>query len=464
MTMKIRLKNLGIVKKAEFSLGDLTIICGANNTGKTYATYALYGFLQSWNQHIPIHVSDSIIPALLENGVVHIDLTPYAQEAQQKVSEACRDYTRQLDKIFAAQTGRFRDSEFHIQIEPPDILDKEYERKIRRTANDLLFTCLKSKGSADLTVTLLVERERGRKIVPYLAEGVIRSTIIEIIFSNLFPDPFMASAERTGVAIFRKELNFARNRLLEEMVQADNIDPQELLFNVYQSYPLSIEDNVEFIRRLEDVAKNSSFIAQKHPEILEDFADISGGEYDISQNDRLYFIPKGTRLKLPMDASSSAVRSLLDIGFYLRCAVEKGDLLMADEPELNLHPENQRRMARLFARLVNVGVKVFITTHSDYIIKELNTLIMLNHDKPHLQRIAAENNYRPNELLKADQVKVYMAEKGLLDLEAGQKRRRRGHTLVAADIDPKFGIEARSFDETIEKMNWIQEEIVWGAE
>lgn len=464
MTMKIRLKNLGIVKKAEFSLGDLTIICGANNTGKTYATYALYGFLQSWNQHIPIHVSDSIITALFENGVVHIDLTPYAQEAQQSIAQACRDYTRQLDRIFAAQTGRFRDSEFHIQIEPPDILDKEYERKIRRTANDLLFTCLKSKGSADLTVTLLVERERGREIVPYLAEDVIRNTIIEIIFSNFFPDPFMASAERTGVAIFRKELNFARNRLLEEMVQADNIDPRELLFNVYQSYPLSIKDNVEFIRRLEDVAKNSSFIAQEHPDVLEDFADIIGGEYDISQNDRLYFIPTGTRLKLPMDASSSAVRSLLDIGFYLRCAVEKGDLLMADEPELNLHPENQRRMARLFARLVNVGVKVFITTHSDYIIKELNTLIMLNHDKPHLQRIAAENNYRPTELLKADQVKVYMAEEGLLDLEAGQKRRRRGHTLVAADIDPKFGIQARSFDETIEKINWIQEEIVWGAE
>ena len=63
---------------------------------------------------------------------------------------------------------------------------------------------------------------------------------------------------------------------------------------------------------------------------------------------------------------------------------------MADEPELNLHPANQRRIARLFARLVNLGVKVFITTHSDYIVKELNTLIMLNHDKPHLKRIAEE--------------------------------------------------------------------------
>jgi len=30
-------------------------------------------------------------------------------------------------------------------------------------------------------------------------------------------------------------------------------------------------------------------------------------------------------------------------------------------------------------------------------------------------------------------------------------------------IDPELGIEARTFDATIETMNRIQEEIVWGA-
>ena len=44
--MKISLKNVGMLDEAEFEVGDLTIICGENNTGKTYATYSLYGFLQ----------------------------------------------------------------------------------------------------------------------------------------------------------------------------------------------------------------------------------------------------------------------------------------------------------------------------------------------------------------------------------------------------------------------------------
>ncbi|MCI0653758.1 MAG: ATP-binding protein, partial [Methylococcaceae bacterium] len=279
-----------------------------------------------------------------------------------------------------------------------------------------------------------------------------------------FPDPFIASAERTGAAIFRKELNFARNRLLEEMSQADkNIDPWELLFKAYQDYALPVKANVDFTRRLETLAQKSSFVAEQYPEVLADFADIIGGEYTVTKNDELVYIPKGKIIKLTMDESSSAVRSLLDIGFYLKHMAKPGDLLMVDKPELNLHPENQRRVARLFARLVNLGIKVFITTHSDYIIKELNTLIMLNHDKPRLQRLSEQEGYKPEELISSDKIRVYIAEEALVKLDGGQ-RKTRCQTLTPADIDPELGIEARSFDTTIATMNRIQEEIVWRAQ
>ena len=42
--MKIKVANLGIIRQAEFELGDMTIICGKNNSGKTYISYATYGF------------------------------------------------------------------------------------------------------------------------------------------------------------------------------------------------------------------------------------------------------------------------------------------------------------------------------------------------------------------------------------------------------------------------------------
>ncbi len=42
--MKIIINDLGVLKRAAFELGDLTLIYGHNNTEKTYATYALFGF------------------------------------------------------------------------------------------------------------------------------------------------------------------------------------------------------------------------------------------------------------------------------------------------------------------------------------------------------------------------------------------------------------------------------------
>lgn len=460
--MKIAIKNLGALRHAEFTLGDMTIICGGNNTGKTYATYALFGFLKYWREGLPIHIPEHKIDQLLTDGAVHIVVDEYSVNAPALLAKGCVAYAEQLPVVFAAPADRFTESQFVVTLDAEDNQPSgTFERRMR-AANTELFSITKAEASSNLVITLLVEKDKVRIPRDVIAR-TIGDALKDIIFGHLFPSPFIASAERTGAAIFRKELNFARNRLLEDMTTDKNVDPLELLFKVYQDYALPVKDNVDFTRQLESLAKKNSFVAERFPEVLSDFADIIGGEYTVTQNDELYYIPKGKRVKLTMDESSSAVRSLLDIGFYLKHMAKPGDLLIVDEPELNLHPENQRRVARLFARLVNIGIKVFITTHSDYIIKELNTLIMLNHDKPHLKRIAQEEGYKPEELVSADQIRVYIAENALVKLDGGQ-RKTRCRTMTPADIDPERGIEARSFDTTIEAMNRIQEEIVWGGE
>jgi hypothetical protein len=462
--MKVKIENLGILKQAEFSLGDLTIICGSNNTGKTYATYALFGFLYTWRRllMLPKFGLKEKIDQLLSDGVISLDLQEYVQHCDSILTTVCQRYVRQIPEVFAANEERFKNVDFQIELNFDNIqFENGYERTIS-TAKWETISISKPENNPYLSITLLREKSNINLLVNVLEE-IIDNSIKDIIFSQFFPRPFIASAERTGAAIFRKELNFARNRLLEEISKNSNFNPRELLFNVSQDYALPVKENVDFTRQIETIVKKTSFIAENHPSILEDFADIIGGQYMITSNDELYYIPKGKKLRLSMDESSSAVRSLLDIGFYLRHEARIGDLLIVDEPELNLHPENQRRIAKLFARLINIGIKVFITTHSDYIIKEINTLIMLNHDQPHLKQIAVEEGYRQEELLSADQVKVYIAEQAL-EMLKGKKRKTKFNTLTPAKIDPEMGIEARSFDTTIEKMNRIQTAIIWGEE
>lgn len=460
--MIIKIKNLGPIKQAEFELGDMTIICGPNNTGKTYATYALFGFLLFWKEAFSIDVSKNSVQKLMAEGSTDLDLNDYIKDADVILKKGCDEYTKQLPRVFASSEKHFMDASFCIDISDNDIQPKESFELTMGTAKTKLITILKQPPDPKVHISLLVETDE-RKVSNSLISRVIGDAVKEILFGHLFPNTFIASAERTGAAIFRKELNFARNRLLEEMGTLDKeLNPFELLTKVYSDYALPVRENVDFTRQLESAAKKESFIAKKHHELLRDFSDIIGGEYMVTRSDELYFIPKANkRLKLTMDESSSAVRSLLDVGFYLRHVAQPGDLFVIDEPELNLHPENQRRIARLFARLVNLGTKIFMTTHSDYIIKELNTLIMLKQDKPHIKRIRENEKYQSEELLSSDKVKVYIAEEALIMLD-GRKRKTRCQTLTRADTHPEMGIEARSFDKTIEDMNRIQEEIVWG--
>lgn len=460
--MKIEIKNLGAIKQAEFTLGELTIICGGNNTGKTYATYALFGFLSFWRDAFSIKVPDGDVRNLLNEGSIELDIQDYINNAPTILKNGCKAFTEQLPHVFASSDKHFTESYFSVELDSNDIQPSPTFERTMGAAKTQLFSISKKADSPLVTISLLVEKEKVR-IPQDVISRIIGDALKDIVFGHLFPHPFIASAERTGAAIFRKELNFARNRLLEEMSSMEKeINPFELLSKVYTDYALPVKSNVDFTRQLEERAKKDSFIAKGHPEILNDFTDIIGGDYLVTKNDELYYVPKGKRIKLTMDESSSAVRSLLDIGFYLRHVAAPGDLLMVDEPELNLHPENQRRVARLFSRLVNIGIKVFITTHSDYIIKELNTLIMLNQGGGRLEGLAELEGYNKSELLNPEKVRVYIAEEALIMLD-GALRKTRCQTLVSADIDEKMGIEARSFDKTIEDMNRIQEEIVWGG-
>lgn len=460
--MKIKLTNLGPLNYAEFEPGDLTLICGHNNTGKTYATYALYGFLALWEEYIPLVIPDAAIDQILQAGVLYLPLQDYQDQAQALLEQGCKAYTQNLSKIFAAQADRFSQTRFQVIASPAEVQPlKKYQRQIG-SETTAFFSITKETQSDDLVVTLLVNQQK-QTIPREILKEIISKSLRFNLFRNLLPRPFIISAERTGSAIFRQELNFSRNRLLEKMAQSSkDINPMELLFQEYEDYALPIQANVEFTRKLEIIAKKTSFIAKDHPGILEEFGEIIGGSYTVTGDDELYYSPKGKKsVKLSMDESSSAVRSLLDLGFYLRHEAQPTDWLLMDEPELNLHPANQQRLARLLARLVNLGMKVLITTHSDYIVREFNTLIMLNQpDDEYLQGIAQEEGYDSGELLEASRVRVYIAEAASVMLP-GKKRKTKGLTLTPAEVSPTEGIDARSFDPTIEEMNRIQGRIFW---
>ena len=242
-------------------------------------------------------------------------------------------------------------------------------------------------------------------------------------------------------------------------------NPFKLFEQMEAGYAWPVRDNVDFVRELEDIDKQTSPLAATNPGLLQAFDAIIGGSYKVIKEQGLVYQPKGSgKPRFSMNESSSCIRALLDVGFYLRCKAKPGDVFIIDEPELNLHPRNQRAFARLVARMVNAGVRVFITTHSDYLIKEFNTLIMLAQKTPHTQAMQKTHGYADEELLSPQRVRLYMTSNELKAASVKGKRATRINTLKPAMIYPDRGIEVTTFDTTIEEMNAIQSEILYGGD
>ena len=120
---------------------------------------------------------------------------------------------------------------------------------------------------------------------------------------------------------------------------------------------------------------------------------------------------------------------------------------------MNLHPENQRKLARLLAMLVNAGIKVLITTHSDYIIREFNMLMMLNDSSNHHRTAIAKEAGLGKEKGQLDCLLDYQQVRGYV-LENGQT--------LPMDINQKYGMDAKSFNTAIEEANALNNRIIFG--
>ena len=69
------------------------------------------------------------------------------------------------------------------------------------------------------------------------------------------------------------------------------------------------------------------------------------------------------------------VSELAPLVLFIRGLIQPGDTLIIEEPEAHLHPGAQTEIAATLARLVRAGVRVVVTTHSDWLLKEIGNLI-----------------------------------------------------------------------------------------
>lgn len=446
-----------MLDEAEFEVGDLTIICGENNTGKTYATYSLYGyldFMRSIRDDL-FYMRDRTLfedeEIQIKDNIYKITYEKIKIKFEKHINKKTRLYAkRYLAEYMAGNMDNFLNAEFKVDF---DVTIEDIKKSIKIYLETDSFNRRERKVVNHIVYDDGLSIQYRGDFSPSFLMGYL-NTFFDALLNIILNNNFILSVERTGASIFQSELDFiqiakfetAKKMLLNEKVNL--FDMTRTLKIKQQTYPKPVRDNIDTIRNIMGLSKHYSLFRERKSKldniVITLIGKMIGGKYK-AMDAGILFQPKGLKQYYPIEIASSSVRSLLMLNYYILNIAQKGDILMIDEPELNLHPKNQILIGRLIALLVNSGIKVFITTHSDYIVREISNCIMLNNLADEQINKLNKKGYTKEYQLESSKVKAYMAD-----------RIRSKNTLIPINVDSRRGIFMTSFDEPINSQNGNQ--------
>lgn len=449
--MKFNFEQFGGIDKGTVELGELTVICGPNNMGKTYISYAIYGLLRHFKRWIDLSVLPEELEQLRSEGTLLIKLTDYQTKLSDYFKKASSQFSKSLPDYFNVSEDFFNGAKAEFSH---DQLVFDFTNEFKQTVNfgqSAQLSFYKAADKIDLSITF--QTKSSGRVPGKILNDVISDHIADCLFADLLPPPFVVTSERTGIALFYKELDISKNAIIEHIISGNKVNPLELLNSMRSRYARPIQDNIAVVRDYENLCKQKSFIreeSKQYKPIRDALQDLMGGSYK-AVDKQVMFMPKKERgrdkVAVPVYVASSSIKSLFLIDLYINSLAEKNGMLIIDEPELNLHPDNQRKMAGLLARLVNSGIKVLVTTHSDYLIRELNNRVMLNLDVENKAQIMKSAKMTDLDLLKPTQIRAYSL--------------KDNHQIHSVEVD-KYGINMEVFDNLIADANELADKIYYG--
>ncbi|MBK5201311.1 MAG: ATP-binding protein [Spirochaetaceae bacterium] len=441
--MKFGIENLGIIKKASFNLNALTIITGDNNSGKTYITEAVYGLLKELRSKLEIHLLEKHIDRLEKNKKVEFLFDEYQDYVIKDINRIVKSYQEdKLYKIFASNKEHFEKSKIIFELISFDF-SKSSNLEFKTQLGKYSITNNQKHINIILINDKIEETVKNRIDV----KDIWNMAFSVFITEKLFKKVEYFCAERSSIDQFQLDIDSNRSKLINTLQNNDDIDVNLLLENKTGKYPLVVSDYINMIRDLRNNGNNfenklaNSIILKKANKLI-------GGNFEVL-NDKFLFHPNtDSNLQLLLSETSSSVCSLLGLNYFLFRNLP-GSILFIDEPEMNLHPKNQRELARLIVAMMNFGYKVIISTHSDIIIREINTMILFNYTTN--THILEEEGYSNFEKLDLSKLNCYTTKKNEDNLT---------YSLEKIKVNKDTGIEIASFDNTVEEINRIQDRLL----
>ena len=483
--LELEVEHFGPIVEAKLDLRPLTVFIGPSNTGKSYLAiliYALHRFFsgdmeldsRSWyyrrgRDDEEKQLSEEAIDALREIAQSLLDNRELPEERSLVLPAPVMDLIRaELDV-----RGRSLRQEIS-RCFGTDINAKTLIRKGHRAGADIVLRQHISDGSAPIEhrLTLKAQASQFRTTIPegipipineddhnfyrlerlsqrvadrveekseaygYGYQRLIESLAelaIPLVAGPLHSPAFYLPADRTGVM-------HAHSAVVSAMIGSAPLTALRPAAHT----PMLSGVLADFLQQL---------IALDHPRYQRsssqrDFAaqiekDILGGSVNFNRSElidypQFTYQPEGWKDNLPLMNTSAMVSELAPVVLYLRHIIEPDNLLIIEEPEAHLHPAMQAAFARQLASIVQAGIRVIVTTHSEWVLDQLANLVRLSAlDKKQREGLDM------GEAISSDQFGAWLFR---------PKQRPKGTVVEEIRVDPDAGGLMTDYSEVAEEL------------
>ena len=449
--VEISVKNFGPIAEATINLHPLTVFVGPSNTGKTYFSTLIYVLDGVFTGH-------SKFPGRFKRLGI-----PGFNDLLNQNWNAIRSILKKLNT--SNQSIKFSDlpPEIRASLES-DLKDPESTANELKRCFDLNSITelirLKNGQRSEMNISLEVKRENQRlwnfklegcesnlvargsvneDLMIYDKDSLISHSHKELDIDDLF---FWASIELDRHREKRFYLPAARSGIMQshrviasslvERATRGGLTPLEIpTFSgivadfmqqliLYKEFEAPDEGMKHLADALESDVLDGQILMKPSPSGYPDFL----------------YQPQETGEEMRLTRVASMVSELAPVVLFLRGGIRAGDTLIIEEPEAHLHPGAQTEIALTLVGLVRAGVRVVVTTHSDWLLKEIANLIRIGDLK------------RKN----VQQVKKMEPKHWLLPEEVGTWWFQKDGIVKPIPFDPTEGIEPKDYEDVADKL------------
>jgi len=462
--MRITIRKLGTIQEAEIDLKPLTVFVGPNNAGKTWLAYTLSGIFggYGWNKYTRAYAGDELpreypsldnaIEKVLTEGNATIDLYKFAEDYGEKYFRKVAAFAQHwMADFMSTQFSLFDSMEILISLieAKTEFLERVKKYSLQyKIARGLLNIRKKQDDKILYVYTSTKDEEPITKKLPdeEIRERLVRS-VMEVLHQSLYPGVCVFPTERTTLVtlpftsrVRKGDIDLSDDKTREKVEKViegiqELLGPNiETVFE--QNTKASIVPVGYFLNMMGHIFQMSSRDVSKREkdpnfqryiqlaQVLEQQILAGGIDFSTPEPDPrrdIFFQPtQGITLEIPI--ASSMIKELSPLVLYLRYLAKSGELLIIDEPEMNLHPAAQVKIIEFLAMLVNAGLHVIVTTHSTYVVDHLINLMDAHKHQNQDDIVEMFLLGRKDAFIAQDKVSVYHVEengkvKNILDQE-----------------------------------------------